>query len=64
MMKEIIELVVWGDREENWLKGYMKDFFWSDGNVLYLHGDVGCVGVSSCQNSSNYILKNHAFHNI
>lgn len=25
-MKEIIALVVWGDGEEHWLKGSMKDF--------------------------------------
>lgn len=50
----------WGALAERIHKG----FFWSDGNILYLHGDVGCVGVSTCQNSSNYILKNHAFHNI
>lgn len=26
MMKEIIALVVWGDSEGHWLKGYIKDF--------------------------------------
>lgn len=35
----------------------MRDFSRVMKNILYLHGDVGYVGICICQNPSNCILR-------